>query len=182
MITGLVRKAIFLDRDGVINHAIIKNNKPYPPSSLSELKIIDGVKQALRDLSEAGFLLIVVTNQPDVARGTTDKLSVEAINNSLMDQLTLNNILACYHDDKDKCECRKPLPGLILQAAATYNINLADSFMIGDRWRDIAAGKNADCKTIWVNAHNSHYNERKPESPDFEVLSLKEAVNLILTK
>lgn len=174
-----MRKAVFLDRDGVINQAIIKNGKPYPPSSISELKIITGVKEALEDLREAGFLLIVVTNQPDVARGATDKLLVETINNTLISQLPLDDVFVCYHDDNDKCDCRKPLPGLILQASSKYNIDLNNSFMIGDRWRDIDAGKNASCKTMWINAG---YDERQPESPDFEVLSLKEAANIILKK
>ena len=179
MISSSVRKAVFLDRDGVINQAIIKNGKPYPPSSISELKIITGVKEALEDLREAGFLLIVVTNQPDVARGATDKLLVETINNTLISQLPLDDVFVCYHDDNDKCDCRKPLPGLILQASSKYNIDLNNSFMIGDRWRDIDAGKNASCKTMWINAG---YDERQPESPDFEVLSLKEAANIILKK
>jgi len=174
----MTRKAVFLDRDGVINQAIIKNGKPYPPSSLSELKIIAGVQEALQDLRAAGFLLILVTNQPDVARGTTDKATVENINNVLTSQLPLDDVFVCYHDNKDQCACRKPLPGLILQAAAKYDINLAASFMIGDRWRDVEAGKSAGCKTIWVNAG---YDEPKPKStPDFESSSLKKAVTLIL--
>jgi D-glycero-D-manno-heptose 1,7-bisphosphate phosphatase len=174
----MAHKAIFLDRDGVINQAIIKNGKPYPPSSISELKIIAGVQEALQDLRVAGFLLILVTNQPDVARGTTDKATIEAINNALMSQLPLDDVFVCYHDNRDRCNCRKPLPGLILQAAAKYDINLAASFMVGDRWQDIEAGKNAGCKTVWVNAG---YDEPKPKSsPDFESSSLKDAVTLIL--
>lgn len=173
-----VRKAVFLDRDGVINQAIIKNGRPYPPNSLSELKIIAGTQEALQDLHIAGFLLIVVTNQPDVARGTTDKSIIEMLNNVLISQLPIDDVFVCYHDNKDQCECRKPLPGLILQAAAKYDINLTASFMIGDRWKDIEAGKNAGCKTIWINAG---YDEQQPKfPPDFETLSLKEAVTLIL--
>jgi D-glycero-D-manno-heptose 1,7-bisphosphate phosphatase len=173
-------KAIFLDRDGVINQAIVKDGKPYPPSSLAELKIIDGVKEALDILHHAGFLLILVTNQPDVARGTCDKSTVEAINNALLCQLPLDDVFVCYHDDKDRCDCRKPMPGLILQAVAKYGIKLADSFMVGDRFRDIDAGKNAGCKTIWINAG---YDEPKTKiKPDFEVRSLKEAAVLISPK
>lgn len=173
-----LHKAVFLDRDGVINQAIVKNGKPYPPSQLSELKIIAGVQEAFQDLRAAGFLLIVVTNQPDVARGTTDKSVVEKINNALMSKLPLNDVFVCYHDNKDQCDCRKPLPGLILQAAAKYDINLTSSFMVGDRWRDVEAGKNAGCKTIWINAG---YDEPRPKSiPDFEASSLKEAATLIL--
>jgi D-glycero-D-manno-heptose 1,7-bisphosphate phosphatase len=171
-------RAVFLDRDGVINKAIVKDGKPYPPSSLSELKIIAGVPKDLQDLYAAGFLLIIVTNQPDVARGITAKSTVEEINSFLISKLPLDDIFVCYHDDKDRCICRKPLPGLLLRAVDKYNIDLTASFMIGDRWRDIAAGKNAGCKTVWINVG---YDEPKPNMlPDFEVASLKEAVALIL--
>ena len=171
-------KAVFLDRDGVINQAIIKKGKPYPPNSLSELKIISGVQEALQNLKAAGFLLIIITNQPDVARGITNKSTVEKINNNLKQNLLLDDIFICYHDDQDKCNCRKPLPGLILQAANKYDIDLNTSFMVGDRWRDVKAGQKAGCKTIWVSAG---YNEQKLKlSPDFEVKSLKEGSDLIL--
>lgn len=171
-------KAIFLDRDGVINKSIVKNGKPYPPASLHELEIIPGVTDALNSLHAAGFLLIVVTNQPDVARGTTEKKIVEEINNYLQQHLLLDEVFVCYHDDIDKCSCRKPLPGLLLQAADKYKINLAQSFMVGDRWKDIDAGKNAGCKTIWIDAG---YTEKVPSSdPDFIAKSLKEATNWIL--
>jgi len=174
-----LRKAIFLDRDGVINQSIIRNGKPYPPASLADLKIIDGVPEALKKLHAAHFLLLVVTNQPDVARGTTKMAAVEEINHCLQQNLVLDEVFVCYHDDKDQCICRKPLPGLLLQAAAKYKINLAESFMIGDRWKDIDAGKNAGCKTIWI---DMGYDEKIPSSADFIAKSLKEAANWILKK
>ena len=171
-------KAVFLDRDGVLNQSVIRNGKPYPPASLADVKIIDGVANALNKLHAAGFLLLVVTNQPDVARGTTKIKTVEEINNYLQQHLILDDIFVCYHDDNDQCNCRKPLPGLFLQAATKYGINLAESFMVGDRWRDIDAGKNANCKTIWIDVG---YDERAPSSaPDFIAKSLAEAADWIL--
>lgn len=144
------RKAIFLDRDGVLNEAIVKNGKPYPPATLMEVVIPEGVQTALNALKSEGFLLIGATNQPDVARGKTNRETVEAINDYLSQQLPLDNILVCYHDDADQCECRKPSPGLLTQAAAQYEIDLSRSFMIGDRWKDIEAGRKAGCKTVWL--------------------------------
>jgi D-glycero-D-manno-heptose 1,7-bisphosphate phosphatase len=171
------RKAIFLDRDGVLNKAISKNGKPHPPASLAELIIIDGVADALSLLKKNNFLLIVVTNQPDVARGKTEKNVVEKINCALKQTLPIDDFFVCYHDDIDKCDCRKPLPGLILQAAKKYDIDLKTSFMVGDRWKDIAAGTKAGCKTIWIDAD---YNELKPQSPNFITCSLLLAANWIL--
>jgi len=173
------QRAVFLDRDGVLNHAVVKNGKPYPPANLAELSIPDDAVSALTALKSAGFLLIGATNQPDVARGTTTQASVEAINNKLMDLLPLDTILVCYHDDADQCDCRKPLPGLMLSAAAKHHIDLTNSFMIGDRWKDITAGQNAGCKTIWL---KQNYDEKGPDKPaDFITNNLTTAVQWINT-
>jgi D-glycero-D-manno-heptose 1,7-bisphosphate phosphatase len=174
-----VNRAIFLDRDGVLNKAIIKNGKPYPPSSIEELHIPEEVLPALQLLKSAGFLLIGATNQPDVARGTTPISVVKSINSILMDKLPLDEIRVCYHDDKDNCACRKPAPGLLLDAAKNYSIDLSQSFMIGDRWKDIEAGQRAGCKTIWI---QQGYLERKPNIPaNYETSSLLDAAKWILT-
>lgn len=170
------RKAIFLDRDGVLNEAIINNGKPYPPATLADLIIPDDVPKALVLLKEMGFLLIGATNQPDVARGVTERQIVENINASLLTELPLDDIRVCYHDDKDNCQCRKPLPGLLLKAAEDYNIDLKQSMMIGDRWKDIEAGQRAQCKTIWL---NKRYQEQQPIKPDFTANTLIEAVKWI---
>lgn len=166
------RKAVFLDRDGVLNEAIIKNGKPYPPASLAELVIAKDVLLALQLLKSLGYLLIAATNQPDVARGTTERSTVESINQHLMACLPLNDIRVCYHDDHENCHCRKPAAGLLLQAAKDFKVNLKKSFMIGDRWKDIAAGQEAGCKTIWL---NKNYQEIVPKKPDYTVTSLFEA-------
>jgi D-glycero-D-manno-heptose 1,7-bisphosphate phosphatase len=172
-----VRRAVFLDRDGVLNRAVVRDGKPHPPAGLAELEILPGVEQALTALRKAGFLLIVVTNQPDVARGTTTKLAVEAINAVLGAHLPIDEFRTCFHDSGDECECRKPKPGALLAAAAHYDIDLYDSFMVGDRWRDTEAGRRAGCRTIFV---DYGYQERKPEAVDYRVSSLLEASKIIL--
>lgn len=169
-------KAIFLDRDGVLNAAIVKNGKPYPPANLDELQVPAEVLPALQILKKLGYLLIGATNQPDVARGTTQRSLVEAINEELMKQLPLDEIRVCYHDDKDACACRKPSPGLLIEAAGEHGIDLEQSFMIGDRWKDIEAGQKAGCKAIFL---DKGYDERKPAQTDFSTASLLQAAEWI---
>lgn len=171
-----MKKAIFLDRDGVLNNAIIKNGKPYPPANLAEVVIADDVLPALTDLASLGYLLIGATNQPDVARGSTLQSTVDAINQYLLQQLPLLEINVCYHDDVDACQCRKPAPGLLIEAAKRYDIDLNESIMIGDRWKDIAAGSAAGCKTIWL---DRGYQEPKPNEVDYIATSMREAANWV---
>ena len=171
-----MRRAVFLDRDGVINRAIVRGGMPFPPANLEELEILPGVPEALQKLRDANFLLIVVTNQPDVARGTAKKADVEEMNAQLFSQLPLDDIKTCYHDSGDACLCRKPLPGALIDAAKEYQIDLSKSFMVGDRWRDVEAGQTAGCKTFFI---NYRYAEKHPEIPDFIVSSLLEAQQII---
>ncbi len=161
----------------MINRAIVREGKPYPPATLAELEILPGVPKALEELHAANYLLIVVTNQPDVARGTAKKADIEQMNAQLSAQLPIDAFKTCYHDSADACLCRKPLPGALLEAAKEYNIDLSKSFMVGDRWRDIEAGASAGCKTFFI---NYRYAEQKPETPDFIVSSLLEAQQIIL--
>ena len=171
-------RAVFLDRDGVINQAVVRNGKPYPPARLDEVRLTADAAEALKRLKERGFLLIVVTIQPDVRRGTTSKQTVEEIHAALAGQLPIDEFFICYHDDADGCECRKPLPGLLFQASQQYGITLRQSFLIGDRWRDIEAGAAAGCRTVLI---DYGYHEQKPaRPPDATALSLLEAVNWII--
>jgi D-glycero-D-manno-heptose 1,7-bisphosphate phosphatase len=172
-----MKRAVFLDRDGVINRAIVRDGKPYPPADLTALEILPGVSDAMRLLHEAGWLLIVVTNQPDVARGTTPRADVEAINAHLQHCLPIHEFRTCYHDSSDRCNCRKPLPGALLAAADAHEIDLASSYMVGDRWRDTEAGERAGCKTIFL---DYGYDEKQPEKFNHRVRSLAEAANIIL--
>ena len=171
------RRAVFLDRDGVINRAFIRGGKPYPPKKVGEVEILPGVYKALMALKEAGYLLIVITNQPDVARGTIAKDSVEEINSYLSKELPLDDIRSCYHDDHDNCRCRKPLPGALLIAANEHCIDMSESFMIGDRWKDIEAGTQANCATFFI---DYGYDEKRPIGFFSCVSSLYEAATIIL--
>jgi D-glycero-D-manno-heptose 1,7-bisphosphate phosphatase len=151
-VTG--RTAVFLDRDGVLNKSVTgPDGVPHPPSDLSDFVLVENAVEACRELRSLGLLLVVVTNQPDVARGTQQREVVEAMNRRLSDIVELDDIRVCYHDDADACDCRKPKPGLILGAARERGIDLASSYMIGDRWRDVEAGTNAGCTTILIDSH-----------------------------
>lgn len=177
---GARRRAVFVDRDGVINRTVIRDGKPFAPATLAGLEILPGVREALERLRDAGFLLIVVTNQPDIARGTQTWDVVNAMHERLADELPMiAEFRVCPHDDKDNCDCRKPKPGMLLDAAREHGIDLAASFMVGDRWRDIEAGQRAGCRTIFV---DYGYNERRPEAPDAIVGSLSEAADWILER
>jgi D-glycero-D-manno-heptose 1,7-bisphosphate phosphatase len=171
-------QAVFLDRDGVLNRAVVRDGKPYPPAGPEELELLPGVPEALAALKRAGFLLLVVTNQPDVARGRQLRAAVEAMHHDLLQRLPLDEILCCFHDDADGCDCRKPKPGLLQRAARERGIDLSASFMVGDRWRDTEAGTAAGCKTLFI---DNGYQERGPTRFDASVASLVEAAAWILT-
>lgn len=171
------RPAVFLDRDGVLNEPMVRNGIPHPPASASDLVLTAGAEEACQWLKRAGLLLIVVTNQPDLARGSTTRETVDRINNQLRGQLRLDDIFVCPHDDGDGCACRKPRPGLLLEAASRWDVDLGASVMIGDRWRDVEAGRRAGCATVLV---QRNYAEKSSTEADHVVDSLREAVPWIL--
>lgn len=172
-----MRRAVFLDRDGVLNRAVVREGKPYPPSTVEDLEVLPGVVEACEHLRQANFLLIVVTNQPEVGRGTQRLEAVEAIHAALRARVPLDDIRVCYHSAADRCACRKPEPGLLVEAARCWEVALADSFLVGDRWKDIEAGRRAGCKTIFIGAG---YAEDCPVRPDHRARSLAEASTWIL--
>lgn len=172
------RRAVFLDRDGVINESVIRDGRPYPPATVGETVVANLAEACLSRLKQCGFLLVVVTNQPDVRRGTARREDVEDIHKFLAAKLPLDDFFVCYHDDGDDCLCRKPRPGLLLEAAAKHNVDFAQSYFIGDRWRDIDAGSAVGCRTVLI---DHRYNEREPRAkPDLCVQSLPQAVDCIL--
>ena len=175
----MTRPAVFLDRDGVINRAFIRDETPCPPVSLRDLEILPQVPEALSALKAQGYSLVVVTNQPDVARGTASRESVDSIHERLKVELGLDAIFTCFHDDADECDCRKPKPGLLFRAAHDLGIDLTSSFMVGDRWRDVEAGRRAGCRTLFVDCS---YRETSSSSCDFRVGSLLEASGIILAE
>jgi len=176
---GQIRPAVFLDRDGVLNRALVRDGKPFPPSSLEEFELLPDAASSLLDLKAHGFALIVITNQPDVTRGAQKRDTVEAIHQKLTSLLPIDDIFVCYHDDADHCACRKPQPGLLLEAQRKCNIDLSRSFVVGDRWRDIDAGHAAGCKTVLI---DYGYRERKPaQPPEATVRTLREAADWIIS-
>lgn len=142
---------MFLDRDGVLNESIVgPDGVPRPPASMDQFVLIPGVDAACWELRSLGFLLVVVSNQPDVARGTQRREVVETMNARLREMIPLDDIRVCYHDDGDDCSCRKPRPGMLFAAAYDWNIDMSASYMVGDRWRDIEAGSRAGCATVLI--------------------------------
>ena len=171
-----MKPAVFLDRDGVINRSIVRNGRPYPPQRLEDLEILPGVQEALERLKAAGFATVVVTNQPDVARGRQTREVVEAMHARLAALLSLDEFRVCYHDDPDVCACRKPMPGLLTQ---TPVYDLARSVMVGDRWRDVEAGRRAGCRaTILIDY--DYTEDEHAARPDVRFCSLAESVDWIL--
>jgi D-glycero-D-manno-heptose 1,7-bisphosphate phosphatase len=174
-----LRRAVFLDRDGVLNRAIVRDGLPYPPTTPELFEILPGTAKAVSQLRDAGFLLVVATNQPDVARGTQRREVVEAMNARLAAAMPLDEFRVCY-EDGDDCPRRKPNPGLLLEAAQAHSIDLPASFMVGDRWRDVEAGRRAGCRTVFIDLG---YNERQPNPPaDYTTVDLPAAVTWILSQ
>ncbi len=172
-------RAVFLDRDGVINRALERASKPFAPSKLEEFDILPEVAGACAKLKAAGFLLVVVTNQPDVGRGTLKQEAVEAIHAHMTSQLPIDRVEVCYHPGQGRsdCDCRKPKPGMLLRAARALNIDLRQSWMVGDRWRDVDCGHAAGCRTIFI---DRGYAEELKQKPDFSAGNLADAAAIIL--
>ncbi len=172
-----MRRAVFLDRDGVLNRSMVRAGRPYAPTRLEEFEILPGVAECLLKLRGAGFVNIVVTNQPDLTTGKQSRDVLDAMHRRLCAELAIDAIRICEHIDADRCTCRKPLPGMILDAAQEWNVDLAESWMVGDRWRDIAAGQAAGCRCCFI---DYGYDEKCPDPPYDKVHSLYQAVVVIL--
>jgi len=172
-------KAVFLDRDGVINANLRRDGKPVAPTTLAEFRILPGAPEAARRLKDAGFLLVIVTNQPDVRTGLTPKPVMEAMNEQILQRMPVDDVMICFHIDADQCACRKPKPGMILEAAKRHGIELKRSFLVGDKWRDVRAGQAAGCHTIFVDYGDP---QDQPATPDKIVGSLAEAADYILAR
>jgi len=174
----VARRCVFLDRDGVINASVERDGRLVAPTSLADFRVFSDVDAAIRSLRRGGFLVIVVTNQPDVATGLVKRETVEAMHTVLRDRLAVDDIRVCYHVDHDDCSCRKPKPGMLLDAARCYDIDLAHSYLVGDRWRDILAGDAAGCFTILVTGGDNELSS----TPGMVVNSLSSAAEFILDR
>jgi len=172
-----MKAGAFLDRDGVINASIVRDGLPYSPKNLREVKILPGVRQSIELLKSHGYVPIVVTNQPDIARGSTSFESVTEMNEFIAKCTGIPYFYICPHDNIDNCPCRKPKPGLIWNAVEELKIDISASFLVGDRWRDIETGHNVGLETYFV---DYSYDEKQPDSPFTRVSSLQEAVYLRL--
>ena len=170
-----MNKAVFLDRDGVINKAIIRNEKAYSPMNLSEFVFVQDIAEQINKIKDAGYYVIVVTNQPEVARGNIDVHELDKMTKNIKDNLPVNQVLVCPHDDADNCSCRKPKPGMLFDAAKRHEIDLTQSFLVGDGWKDMGAANNAGCKGILIDAF---YN--KGVSCFRRVKNMGEALGIIL--
>jgi len=171
-----MKRAVFLDRDGVINRVIMKDGKPYSPRKLSDCRFTDGIKEVLIRLKEDGFLLIVVTNQPDISRGLITWDQLNAIHDLIRNELPVDDIVVCPHDDIDECDCRKPKPGMIVDSARKWGIDIGSSFIIGDTWKDMGAGEKAGCTTILLDAS---YNQ--DVKGDYRIQDIPETLKIIMT-
>jgi D-glycero-D-manno-heptose 1,7-bisphosphate phosphatase len=171
------RKAIFLDRDGVVNVAPVVNGLPTSPMNACELVVIDGIRDLVKEFKQKEYVVVVVTNQPEVARGRLKKESLKEMNDLISRESGIEHFYVCPHDDSNFCKCRKPRPGLIYDAANELNLDLERSFLVGDRWKDIEAGNAAGCRSIWIDLN---YAEREPTKYFSRVSTLTTASDLIL--
>jgi D-glycero-D-manno-heptose 1,7-bisphosphate phosphatase len=172
-----MNKAVFLDRDGVINKALIRDGKAYSPRHFSEFEFMENIADQIRKIKDAGYFVIVITNQPDISRGIMDMSELNKMTEAIKANLPVDEIFICPHDDNDNCLCRKPKPGMLLNAAKKYEINLNECFFIGDGWKDMEAAKNAGCRGILIDAF---YN--KSIDCFKRVHDMKDAVDIILNE
>lgn len=171
------RRAVFLDRDGVIAVPEFRAGRSFAPRRIEDFKLYPKAAESLQRLKRAGFLLAVITNQPDVGNGLVSRSEVDAMHEFLTRELPVDAVKACFHRQDDHCDCRKPKPGMILEAAGELDVDLKTSFMVGDRWSDIAAGSAAGCATVFIDLG---YEERVPDAPDHVVHSIAEAADVII--
>jgi D-glycero-D-manno-heptose 1,7-bisphosphate phosphatase len=176
---GDKQRAVFLDRDGVVSRSLVREGLPFAPTNLEDFEILPEAAPACQRLKQQGFLLVVATNQPEVGRGTMKKEIVEAMHARMRRELPIDRVEVCFHPGHgvSDCDCRKPKPGLLLRAAQELNIDLAQSWMVGDRWRDIDCGFAAGCRTVFI---DRGYAENLKHAPDFRAKDLADATEIIL--
>lgn len=175
----MTRKAVFLDRDGVINRAIVVDGRPYAPRHPAEFRLMPGARANVARLRRAGFRIVVVTNQPDVAKRLIDPEDLGRMNKRLIEELAIDTVRVCVHAQEAGCSCRKPRPGMLIAAASELGIDLRRSYMVGDRWSDVEAGRAAGCYTLKI--ERGYVNDR-PVHPDAVVLTFAQAVKHIIRR
>jgi D-glycero-D-manno-heptose 1,7-bisphosphate phosphatase len=173
------RAAVFLDRDGTLNAAVVRAGQPYPPTTTEEFALLPGVAEGCARLKTTGYVLVVATNQPDVGRGTLSQAAVEAIHARMCQLLPIDRVEVSYDSGREDppSPFRKPAPGMLLRAARELGLDLTCSWMVGDRWRDIDCGKSAGCRTVFIDRDGA---EKLRARPDFTAHDFGEAVDIIL--
>jgi D-glycero-D-manno-heptose 1,7-bisphosphate phosphatase len=173
----MAAKAVFLDRDGVLVIPEFRDGRSFAPTTLDAYRFYPDAARALARLKAAGYKLVVVTNQPDVGKGVIPKVVVNEMHDRLREAMPVDAIKACFHTQSANCDCRKPKPGMLLEAARESDIDLKSSFMVGDRASDVEAGEAAGCRTVFIDLD---YRERRPAAPTYTVQSIASAVDCIL--
>ena len=176
MVKNFINRAIFLDRDGVINNSIIIDGKPHAPKILDQFNFIDGVKHSLKIFKQKGYLNIIITNQPDVNANLLDKDILEKMHQKIFKELQIDDIFVCVHRADENCECRKPKPGLIYESVKKWKIDLRSSYLIGDRWRDIDLANFLCIENFFI---DYNYNEKKPTNFTYKINNLENALKFI---
>jgi D-glycero-D-manno-heptose 1,7-bisphosphate phosphatase len=172
------RKAVFLDRDGVIAIPEFRNGRSFAARTVEDFRLYPDASPSLHRLKRAGFVLVVVTNQPDVGHGLIHRSELDAMHAIIARELPVDVIKTCFHQQNERCHCRKPKPGMLLEAAYELGIDLAQSFMVGDRASDVEAGRAAGCTTVFIDL--GYHAELVPQNPDYVVGSIAQATELIL--
>lgn len=171
------QRAVFLDRDGVLNAVVYREGRPASPRDPAQFMLEPAAPAAVQALQRAGLRTFVVSNQPDIARGRLEPAALAAMMDELVARVAVDDVRICPHDDADRCACRKPQPGLIRELAERWNVELARSYLVGDGWRDIAAGRAAGCRTVLL---QQRYNE--DVAADHAARDLSAAVEWILAQ
>jgi D-glycero-D-manno-heptose 1,7-bisphosphate phosphatase len=172
-----LKPAVFLDRDGVVNELVYRDGKAVSPRSIEAFVFVPGIQAAVKRLKAAGLPVFIVTNQPDIARGKMTTLVLGQMTAQVYQTLPIDDLRSCPHDDCDDCACRKPRPGMLLDLAAQWQIDLSRSVIVGDSWKDMQAGKQAGCRTILI---ARDYNQGT--EADHAVAEVGAAVEIILNQ
>lgn len=168
-------RAVFLDRDGVLNELVMREGKAVSPRNLAEFKLVPGARTSVARLQDAGYRVFVVTNQPDIARGHMERATLDGMLDVVRAEVKPDEVAVCAHDDADGCSCRKPKPGMLYELSERWGVDLGRSVMVGDTWRDMQAGRAANCFTVLVGPGSD-------ESADYHAATLDLAVDLILAR
>ena len=174
--TGAGRRAVFFDRDGVLNRLVSRDGMQAAPQRIEDFHLIPDAARLVGQVRQAGFLAFVITNQPDIARGLLPERDLESMTAALRGAVPLDDVMICPHDDPDQCACRKPKPGMLVTLSERWNVDLKRSFVVGDSWKDIEAGQRVGCKTILLAGGDANGPMERSVPPDAVVGSLADAI------